>query len=96
MNIEELTNKISSITEQMDELSLQKKELENEIENIKKDEKAKRKAEQDKEYTIIKDMINAYNKKYNTNLAIAECYEIKAEDYPSRGIDELFKIWGIV
>lgn len=93
MTIIEISNKIESINEQINALNAQKSALRNELERIRKEEEAKRKEEQDTEYKTITDMIDNYNKKYNSNLAIFKYYESKAKDYPNELLNRLNLKW---
>ena len=93
MTINEIKDKIESINEQINTLNVQKSALRNEIEIIQKEEEAKHKEEQDTEYKTIADMIDNYNKKYNSNLAIAKYYESKAKDYPNELLNLLNLKW---
>lgn len=73
---------LDNIDKQIEELYVQRAEIENAIEQEKRETEKKKKEEKEKELTAIKNAIKAFNEKHDENYSLVKKIEMKAEDYP--------------
>ena len=66
------------IDKQIEELYAKRAEIENRMEQARKESEEKRKAEREKAYQEIKELIDNYNNKYNSNLMVMNANELFA------------------
>lgn len=76
------TDMLDSIDRQIEELYVKRAEIENAIEQEKREAEKKKKEEKEKELTAIKNAIKAFNEKHDEHYTLAKKIEMKAEDYP--------------
>lgn len=73
---------LDNIDRQIKELYVKRAEIENAIEQEKKEAENKKKEEKEKELTAIKNAIKAFNEKHDEHYTLVKSIELKAEDYP--------------
>ena len=78
------TDMLDSIDKQIEELYVKRAEIENAIEQEKREAENKKKEEKKKELTAIKNVIKAFNEKHDENYSLVKSIEIKADDFPCR------------
>ena len=66
------------IDKQIEELYAKRAEIENRMEQARKESEEKRKAEREKAYQEIKELINNYNNKYDSDLIVVNANELYA------------------
>lgn len=66
------------IDKQIEELYAKRAEIENRMEQARKESEEKRKAEREKAYQEIKELINNYNEKYDSDLIVVNANELYA------------------
>lgn len=78
------TDMLDNIDRQIEELYIKRAEIENAIEQEKREAEKKKKEEKEKEFTAIKNAIKAFNEKHDENYSLVKSIEIKADDFPCR------------
>lgn len=78
------TDMLDNIDRQIEELYVKRAEIENAIEQEKREAEKKKKEEKEKELTAIKNAIKAFNEKHDENYSLVKSIEIKADDFPCR------------
>ena len=66
---------LSDIDKQIEELYAKRAEIENRMEQARKEAEEKRKAEQAEAYQVIKELIDKYNEKYHGSLVLMERFD---------------------
>ena len=78
------TDMLDNIDRQIEELYIKRAEIENTIEQEKREAEKKKKEEKEKEFTAIKNAIKAFNEKHDESYSLVKSIEIKADDFPCR------------
>ena len=73
---------LEQIKKEIEALHEKKAEIEQTIEQEKREAEKKKKEEKDKELKAIENAIKAFNEKYKEHYTLAKKIEMKAEDYP--------------
>lgn len=66
---------LADIDKQIEELYAKRAEIENRMEQARKEAEEKRKAEQAEAYQVIKELIDKYNEKYHGSLVLMERFD---------------------
>lgn len=69
---------LADIDKQIEGLYAKRAEIENRMEQIRKEAEEKRKAEREKAYQEIKELIGSYNNKYDSDLIVVNANELCA------------------
>lgn len=78
------TDMLDSIDRQIEELYIKRAEIENAIEQEKREAEKKKKEEKERELKAIKNAIKVFNEKHNEHYTLVKNIEIKADDFPCR------------
>lgn len=78
MNNTNYDHALIDINNQIDELFAKRAEIENRMEQKRKVSEEKRRAEREKAYQEIKEMVVNYNNKYDSNLVVVNANELFA------------------